>query len=41
LASPAVGHCSEESKIVQLFGRLVEMTKRFTNAPSLPKASQG
>jgi hypothetical protein len=39
LASPAVGDCANETKaLAQLFARLVEITARFTNAPSLPKA---
>lgn len=37
LPSPAVGECAAETQeLRQLFARLVEMTKRFTNAPVLP-----
>ncbi len=40
LASSAISGCVERSKdVLQLFQRLVEMTKRFTNAPSLPKVN--
>jgi hypothetical protein len=39
LSSPAVGDCANETKeLLQLFARLVELTARFTNAPSLPRA---
>jgi hypothetical protein len=39
LPSPAVGDCANETKeLLQLFARLVELTARFTNAPSIPKA---
>lgn len=40
LASPAISNCGADTKeLVQLFSRLVEMAKRFTNAPGLPKAN--
>src|SRR5712691_3019610 len=39
LASFAAGDCAGRTKeLLQLFDRLVEMTKHFTDAPSLPKA---
>lgn len=38
LPSAAVSNCSGRTKeLLQVFGRLVEMAKRFTNAPVLPK----
>jgi hypothetical protein len=40
LGSPAVSRCADETKaVVQLFTRLVELTTRFTNAPTLPTAN--
>ncbi|HWD28612.1 MAG TPA: hypothetical protein VG387_15680 [Rhizomicrobium sp.] len=40
LPSPAIGDCADETtEVVQLFTRLVEMAARFTNTPTLPKAS--
>ena len=40
LASSAIGACSERSKeLMQLFRRLVEMSKLFTHQPSLPPAN--
>src|SRR5262249_19614999 len=40
MASPAVGDCARESQeALLLFAPRVEMTTRFTNAPSLPAAN--
>ena len=40
LASSAVSDCAGRTKeLLRLFERLVEMTKRFTDAPPLPKAN--
>jgi hypothetical protein len=42
IPSPALGRCADRSKeVVQLFERLVEMTRSFTNAPSLPAPGRG
>lgn len=38
LAAPAISNCEQKTRELQLlFQRLVEMTKRFTNDPPLPK----
>lgn len=40
LAAFAIGDCAGRTEeLLQLFGRLVEMTKRFTNEPTLAKAN--